>query len=163
MSSNIPVARQIAWISILPQLAFMLLLIFLWYFVYPRMAVNLGVITYLILSISLRNLIPKDHKNGMRYIAQSDYSHAIHHFKKSYDFFQKYKWVDEYRYLTLFSSSKICYREMALNNIAFCYAQTGNATEAKVYYEKTLSEFPDSYLAKSALKMIETFDQKQVS
>jgi tetratricopeptide (TPR) repeat protein len=163
MSSNIPVARQIAWISILPQLAFMLLLIFLWYFVYPRMAVNLGVITYLILSISLRNLIPKDHKNGMKSIAQNDYSYAIHHFQKSYDYFQKYKWIDEYRYLIVFSSSKISYREMALNNIAFCYAQTGNAAEARAYYEKTLIEFPDSYLAKSALKMIETFDQKQVS
>ncbi len=163
MSSTIPTVRQVAWLSLLPQLGFMSLMILLWYFIYPRMAISLGLMTYLAFSLSLRNLIPKEHRTGMQLFHEGNFLQAITHFQRSYEFFQKYKWVDEYRYLTLFSSSKISYREMALNNIAFCYAQTGNAVEAKAYYEKTVSEFPNSYLAKSALRMIETFDQKQVS
>ena len=56
--------------------------------------------------------------------------------------------------ITLFSASKMSYREMDLNNIAFCYSQIGNGTKSKEYYEKTLSEFPESIMAKTALKLI---------
>lgn len=54
----------------------------------------------------------------------------------------------------MLSSSKMSYREMALANIGFCYGQIGNGEQSKVYYEKTLLEFPESGLAKSALKLI---------
>lgn len=43
---------------------------------------------------------------------------------------------------------------MGLNNIAFCYAQIGNGNKAKHYYQKILSKFPDSMLAKTALNML---------
>ncbi|HEX7447932.1 MAG TPA: hypothetical protein VF306_10325 [Pirellulales bacterium] len=58
------------------------------------------------------------------------------------------------------SSSAISYREMALCNIAFCYAQLGNGENAELYYRRTLDEFPDSGLADAALRMIESVRQR---
>jgi hypothetical protein len=43
---------------------------------------------------------------------------------------------------------------MALNNIAFCYGQLGNGNLSKEYYQKTLDEFPESGLAKAALRLL---------
>lgn len=43
---------------------------------------------------------------------------------------------------------------MALTNAAFCYVQTGKGQKAVEYYEKVLHQFPDSEMAKSALKML---------
>ncbi len=48
---------------------------------------------------------------------------------------------------------------MALVNIAFSYTQIGNGQKAKEYYKQALSEFPQSIIAKSALKMIEAAEE----
>lgn len=79
---------------------------------------------------------------------------AIPHFEKSYEFFARHIWMDKYRYLVMLSSGRLSYREMALINIAFCYGQAGNGIMARGYYERTLQEFPDSSVAKTALKFI---------
>lgn len=96
----------------------------------------------------------------MKLTKQEKYLDAIPHFEKSYDFFKKHNWLDKYRYLTLLSSSKMAYREMALNNIAFCYGQAGDGIRSKEYYEKTLREFPDNGMAKVGLKMLNAMNQK---
>ena len=46
------------------------------------------------------------------------------------------------------------YREMALCNAAFAYAQVGEGTRAIQLYEQTLREFPSSSLATSSLQML---------
>ncbi|PHQ61052.1 MAG: hypothetical protein COC08_06375 [Maribacter sp.] len=51
------------------------------------------------------------------------------------------------------------YREMALANIGFCYSQIGDGIKSKEYYERTLKEFPESGLAKSALKMMSAMEK----
>ncbi len=154
MSSKTPTIRQIAWISIIPQLAFMGLVILIWHFVYPENAVIHGAATYLIISYSLRSFIAKDHKNGMRNVKSGKFSEAIPDFEKSYNFFKQNNWIDKYRFLTLLSSSRMSYKEMALNNIAFSYGQSGNGEKSKEYYERTLVEFPESEIAKSALRLL---------
>jgi tetratricopeptide (TPR) repeat protein len=159
MRATIPTAGQVAWISIVPQLAILLLMILLWQFISPRMATLLGPITYLTLSVSLRILIPKDHRKGMNDVRMGDHLQALPYFQKSYDFFKKHNWLDHYRYITLFSSSKISYKEMALNNCAFCYTQTGEAEKAKAMYQRVLTEYPESYLASTALAFINTFTE----
>ena len=54
------------------------------------------------------------------------------------------------------SASAMSYREMALCNIAFCYSQIGKGMKAIEYYQRVLKEFPNSGLAQSALRMIES-------
>ncbi len=125
-----------------------------WYFFKPEKAILYGALSYLVISFSLRNLIPKDHRNGMRKVKNGNFKKAISDFNNSYGFFEKNNWIDKYRFLTLLSSSRMSYKEMALNNIAFCYSQIGNGIKSKEFYERTLREFPESGLAKAGLNML---------
>lgn len=52
----------------------------------------------------------------------------------------------------------MCYREMALINIAFAHGQIGNGNKAKEFYQRTLDEFPNNIMASAALKMIESIE-----
>mgnify|MGYP002138677490 CR=1 FL=1 len=159
MSSNIPTVRQIAWISLIPQFIFMGLLVLLWYGLEAGNPLFGGALTYLAISFSLRNFIPTDHKTGMTLVRQEKFHEAIPYFENSYKFFKKYDWLDRYRYLTILSSSSMSYKEMALNNIAFCYGQVGDGIKSKEYYEKTLQEFPDSGMAKAGLRFLNSVDK----
>ncbi len=112
----------------------------------------------MLISFLLRKLVPKDHRKDIKKVNSGNFKEAIGDFEKSYNFFERNEWIDKYRFITLLSSSKMHYREMALANIAFCYGQIGNGEESKTYYERTLKEFPENVLAKSALKMISSIE-----
>lgn len=90
----------------------------------------------------------------MNHVLNQNFNEAIAEFQKSYDYFSKNDWVDKYRFLTVLNSNKMSYREMALNNIAFCYGQLGDGENAKRYYQKALDEYPESGLAKAGLNML---------
>ena len=154
MSSNVPVIKRIAWISIIPQFLIMGLILLIWYPFSPSNFVIYGAITYLLLSQLLRRNIAKDHLNGMAKVKQENFAAAIPHFENSYEFFKKHNWIDQYRYVTMLSSGQMTYKEMALVNIAFCYGQTGNGKMAKEYYQRALHEFPNSGIAKAGLKLL---------
>lgn len=156
-----PIIRQTAWISVIPQVMVMGLLVLIWYSLQVEDFVWWGVISYLILSYSLRRLIASEHRQGMMLVKQEKYREAIPHFENSYSFFKQHAWLDKYRYLTLLTSSKISYREMALVNAAFCHGQLGEGQESKGYYERVLQEFPENGIALAALRLINSFDRKQ--
>lgn len=90
----------------------------------------------------------------MQMVNQQKFPDAVTYFENSYNFFNRNSWIDKYRFATLLSSSKMSYKEMALNNIAFCYAQSGNGVKSKEHYEKTLLEFPNSGIAKAGLNVL---------
>jgi tetratricopeptide (TPR) repeat protein len=159
MATNVPIVRQIAWISLIPQLLLMGLLIYIFHLLELEYALLYGAATYLVLSFVLRNFVTKDHGQGMKLVKQQKFVEAIPFFEKSVDFFTRNTWVDKYRFLTLLSSSKMTYKEMGLCNIAFCYSQTNNGQKAKEYYELTLKEFPENGLATAGLKLINSFAQ----
>ncbi len=160
MSSKTPTTRQISWISIVPQLITMGIIMTFWYSISPENVILYGSLTYLVISFSLRNLIPKDHRNGMKKVKKGNFKEAISDFNESYNFFNKNNWIDKYRFITLLSSSRVSYKEMALNNIAFCYAQSGNGIKSKEFYERTLKEFPESGIAKAGLNMLNSISDK---
>jgi tetratricopeptide (TPR) repeat protein len=110
--------------------------------------------------LALRYFVPKSHREGMKFTKQQDFEKAIDSFKKSFEFFTKYRWVDNNRYLTLLSSSRMCYREMALCNIAFCYSQIGKGTKAIEYYSLVLEEFPENGLAVSGLAILNSMKEQ---
>lgn len=157
MASNIPTVRQIAWVSLIPHFLFMGLIIFVYNLLESKDPFLYGALTYLILSLGIRNLVAKDHRQGMKLVKQLQFETAISRFENSVAFFTKNYWIDKYRFLTLLSSSKMTYKEMGLCNIAFCYSQTGNGQKAKEYYEQTLKEFPENGIAIAGLKMINSF------
>tara|TARA_R110002050_G_scaffold67404_2_gene145851 strand:+ start:1236 stop:1724 length:489 start_codon:yes stop_codon:yes gene_type:complete len=154
MSSKVPIVSQVAWLSIIPHLLVMGLIMLICYQFNKTNFILFGAITYLILSQVLRRTIAIEQRKGMVKVKSKDYHNAIPHFKNSYKFFTKNDWIDKYRFFTLLSSGKMSYREMALINIAFCYGQAGNGNLSKEYYEKTLTEFPESGMAKAGLSLL---------
>lgn len=154
MASNVPTTRQVAWISLIPQLIFMGMLIGLFFLLKVKDPFMYGASAYPILSFVLKYSIPLSHRAGMQLVRQEQFAKAIPLFEKSLAFFEHYQWIDKFRYITLLSSSKMTYKEMALCNIAFCYSQTNNKDQAREYYSRVLSEFPENGLAKAALKMM---------
>jgi tetratricopeptide (TPR) repeat protein len=156
MASKKPIVKQVAWLSVIPQIAFLMAMIFLAGALGFQNAILPGVIIYLAISFPLRFGIPHHHRKGIALFKQGAFAEAIPFFEKSYLFFKKYSWVDRYRYVTLLSSSQISYREMALLNIAFCHGQSGDGKKSRDYYEKTLYEFPDSEMAKASLQMFQS-------
>lgn len=161
MASETPTIRQTAWISAIPQFLFMGLLLMVFHQISSENAVLYGAVTYLSISYILRNFIPKSHRKGLSLYKENRFLEGIDSFQKSYDFFCQHNYLDKYRYLLLLSSSKMGYKEMALNNIAFGYSQIGDGKKAKEYYERLLVEFPKNEIAKAALKMIDSFEKPQ--
>jgi hypothetical protein len=49
---------------------------------------------------------------------------------------------------------------MALANLAFCYSQIGQGAEARHHYELCLERFPNSGLATSALRLMDSAVEK---
>ena len=120
-----------------------------------------GAITYLLISQILRRTISKEHRKGMVKVRLEKFEEAIPHFEKSYEYFKRNDWIDKYRFLTLLSSGKMSYKEMALNNIAFCYGQIGNGKLSKEFYQRTLDEFPESGIAKVGLRLLNSMLDKE--
>lgn len=161
MTSKTPTVRQIAWISVIPQLIIMGLLILFWYQFNQQDFIIYGAVSYLILSYFLRNSIPKDHRSGMKKVKAEDFENAIPDFEKSYEFFKRNDWIDKYRFVVLLSSSRITYKEMALNNIAFCFGQIGQGDKSREFYERTLKEYPDSGIAKAGLRLLNSIKENK--
>ncbi len=159
MSSNIPIVRQIAWLSIIPQLIIIVLMMLIWYQFDKRNFMILSALSFLVIALILRKLIAKEHQNGIVKVKHEQFKDAILHFETSYNYFKQHNWIDKYRFLTLFSASKISYKEMALVNIAFCYGQIGEGKLSKSYYQKAIDEFPESKIAKTGLNFLNSMNE----
>lgn len=152
MKSKTPLISQTSLVRIIP---FILLLIGSME-IFRRLGLDsvVGVIFALTLYFILRSTIPFSHRRGIKKMKKGDYEAAISDFKSSYTFFQKHKWLDKFRCIFILSPSAITYKEMALINIAFAYSQKGDGENSIKYYERALTEYPNSILAKTALNMI---------
>ena len=113
-----------------------------------------GVAIWFIVRMGVLALVPRDHRHGLDHTKHAEFSAAINCFERSLDFFTRYPWLDRYRAIFLLSASNWSYREMAMANIAFCHGQLGNGEASRSWYERTLVEFPESVLARTALNMI---------
>lgn len=162
MASGKPIVGQISFISFIPQIILISLLLYLFFQLQPvfnidrSTSISLALLTFYIIFLAVRLFLPYNHRKGMRLFKKGEYEAAIKEYEKSNEFFNKHKWIDKYRYIVLLSSSKMPYTEMSLINIAFCNSQLGNGAKAVEYYNKTLQEFPTSEMAKTALKLIES-------
>jgi tetratricopeptide (TPR) repeat protein len=158
MTSSVPIVRQIAWLSVVPQLGILLVLIAIARLLGVRDAVLAGAIAYVVASIMLRFGVARHHRRGVSLFKKERFSEAVPHFFRSYDFFVKYSWLDRWRSVTLLSSSRISYTEMALLNAAFCLAQSGERDRSIQEYKRVLDQFPGSKMAEAALRLLEPKD-----
>lgn len=156
MASDVPVIKQVAWVSVVPQLLVMGIIVAACYATGMAEPLIYGPLIYLAISYVLRTYVAKAHRQGMDLVKRKDFLAAISYFEASYHYFTQKPWVDKYRYVTLLSSSRMTYREMALCNIAFCYSQLGDGEKAVRYYKQVLADYPANGLAQAGLKMLES-------
>src|SRR5215212_5466579 len=116
MPSTTPIVKQIAWLNFIPQVIIIGLFCWLFYLLNVKNPFVPAVLMWFALASALQNLVPRHHRRGMAFVKQGDYEPAIEHFKNSYDYFTRNKWLDKYRSIILLSISRISYREMALLN-----------------------------------------------
>ena len=160
VSSRAPILHQISWRATIPKLvAGGLAVLIGWQIAGSVQGVIVGALVFLAYSYGSRLLIPWHHRRGVALMHRGCYGEAIERFEASYDFFGRHQWLDRFRCVFMMSSSAISYREMALLNIAYAHSQAGDGGAAKEYYERTLAEFPDSSLAQSSLRFIESVEQ----
>jgi tetratricopeptide (TPR) repeat protein len=158
VTNKVPVVRKTSWVLVAHQ--FIVLAVFVlgaWVLFGERMGISalaLGAGGYLVWSFGSRALLTQSHRQGMLLTRQGRYKDAIKKYEASYAFFSKHRWVDDYRSLVLLTPSATSYREMALVNMAYCYAKLGKDKQAIAAYERTLEEFPESAIAKATLKLI---------
>jgi len=155
MASKQPFVKQIAWISLIPQLGVGAVLCGVMFAIGAPVPIVTGVVAYLLLWMGIQLTVLAQPRRAIRLLKRKDFVAAIPELEEIYAFFTRHLWIDKYRYLTLLVSSRMSYREMALINLAYCHAQNGNGAKSKEYYQRALDEFPDSEIAQSALKMFE--------
>jgi len=79
MASKKPIVRQTAWISLVPQLIVMILLVVLFgILIKPfEYALIVAMLFYLFVSNLLRNLVPRHHRKGIALYKAGNYAQAI--------------------------------------------------------------------------------------
>lgn len=147
--------KDINWLSVLTQVIAIVLFSLLWYRLNTNNPLLNGALSYYALSLVLRTLVPRNHRRGINEIKNERYEDAISSFEKSYAFFSKFGWLDKYRLLLLLSSSKMSYKQMALNNIAFCYSIKGDRLKSIEYYHRIMTEFPKQKMSESLDAVVE--------
>ena len=159
MASKQPIVKQIAWLSVVPQLLILSIFILLASLTGTQTPAVMGALAYFGMLMVLRRTFARYHREGISHFKAEEFDRALEMFKQSYEYFNQHRWFDDWRYITLLSSSRVSYREMAILNMAYCYGQLGNGGKAREYYQKTLEEFPESAMARAALNMLDSATQ----
>jgi hypothetical protein len=150
-----PVIHQIAWVSLALQLAIVLVLITIISYFGVTKPILTATIIYLALAMLIRLSFTHNHRRGMYFARSGRLEIAISEFQKSYEFFSRHRWLDELRYIMLLSTSRVCYREMSLLNLAYCDLWADRGEDAVRTYLRTIEEFPDSGLAWTGIKLFQ--------
>jgi tetratricopeptide (TPR) repeat protein len=156
MESGAPVVRQSSVLVALPSLIVLSAIITLGVYFGGLHGLVLSSACYLAYSWTSRLVIARDHRAGMALMRRDLFQDALPHFERSFEFFSKHKWLDEWRGLFLLSSSRMAYREMALINMAYCYGQIGQGEKAIETYQRCLDLFPNSGMALYSLRMLQS-------
>jgi len=153
-----PTVRNISWIAYVVFYGLIVLLAWLGTYIsslnFIQCLLPAMLVAYL-LSWTLRSTLGRHQQRGMQLIRKGDFLNAIPHFEQSYTYFSEKIWLDKWRFVVMLSTSQMGYREMALNNVAFCYSQLGQGEQARDYYHQVLAKYPDNGLAQAALRMLD--------
>ena len=155
MGTRTPIVCSISWPATILQLTVVATAIVVGSILDPRNGVILGAGAYLAYFFGPRYLISRHHRRGVALSKRQHFEDAIPEFRKSLDFFDSHPWIDRFRYIVLLSTSAICYREMAMVSMAFCYAQIGDGVRAREHYEACLVRFPESGMAVAAIRLMD--------
>ena len=121
----------------------------------PLLSILAGAVIIVLYYYLMRNTINLDFARGIRQIKAGRYKAAIDSFKKSVAQYEKYPFLDKWRFIIFLSSSRYGFHEMALTNLAFAYIKSGELSSAKKCYEECLRINPDNQTAKNISSLID--------
>lgn len=149
--------RQVNWIVFIPHgiLLTLISILLVSFSVHTDIALLISAFIYMGMSMLLHAFIPTDHRLGITLLKQGNFEAAKKSFDKSYEYFTRNQWLDNYRSVFILSASKMSYKEMALINSALCLLRMDDLENSKLAYQKVLAQFPNSFMAKNAILYIE--------
>ena len=158
MATKPPIIRPISWMGVAVQIVFVSLLAVIVAFAFgvrePALAFLIAALAWSVFTRVLRLSLTSQFRRGIARLRKGRFTEAAPLLEASYAAFARRPWIDRFRLVLLGNASSMSYREMALCNAAFAYAQVGEGTRAIQLYEQTLREFPSSSLATSSLQML---------
>ena len=158
MSAKPPMISPVNWLGVVFQIGLIAGSAFTIYHIFGvrdwPVAFLISAVTQAVFSWLMRRSLTREHRTGVKLFRACAFAEAAPHFEASYAAMIARPWIDRFRWLLLGSVSAMTYREMALCNAAFCYAQAGQGEKAICLYEQTLSEYPESSLATASLRML---------
>lgn len=152
MAARIPLVRQISWLGTALTLLMLGLAIALGVYCAPENGVLWGAAAFVVYSIGSKRILGRHHRAGIAMVKRRQFREAIALFQQGLEFFDRHPWLDRFRSVVMLSASAMCYREMALTNIAFCYAQLGDGKRAREWYDACLARFPENGIAIASLR-----------
>lgn len=160
--SKVPTVRNLSYAGLIPPFACMGLMGVLgWLIVGETWGVTVGFLLFIAYTILARRLIARDQIRGMKLLHKGEHQEALACFERSYDFFSEREWIDRFRAFTMMTPTALCYREMALCNIAYCHGQMGEGAKLKATLRRTLDEFPENPLALAGLRSFEAIENSK--
>ncbi len=155
--SRTPIVRPISWLNAAINLTILGCWVFTGWLLNRQSGVLFGAAGYLLLSTGLRSILARHHRRAISLCKRQQFELAIPQFEQSLNFFRNNTWVDDWRAFTMLSAAGMCYREMALVSLGFCYGQIGDGVRARYYYEQALQEFPANKngMAEAALRLMD--------
>lgn len=159
MRQSMPVVRQLYWPGLLVQALAIALLAACLYLALPNVAalwcVLVAAASYMVFCRIMRLLFTSHHRAALREYRKQQFSDAIAHNARSYEFFVAHPWLDRWRFLLLGTASPNRYSTIALVNQAYCESMRGDRAAARTLFEKALHESPGCTNAQFGLQMLD--------
>lgn len=155
---DVPIYKPVNIFRALPQLIMIILLSVLFYFTIfvsdIFSAALLSIFIVLAYRYLIRYTVLMNSVKGIKCLKKGDLEGAIRYFDKYNAFFTEHEILNKYGFIIFLSPSKYTYKELALVNLAYSYAQKGDIDQAKVYYQECLKINPQNGMAVSSMNFI---------
>lgn len=157
MATKVPVVRETRWLMMVPPLGTLGVLYALAMLAFDGAwwAGLVGAGIWCAYTFTARGVWLRHHRAGMKALRAERWEEAIESYQRGEALLRERPWIDRWRPLTLMTASGMSFTEIAVNNIAFAQSQSDQPERARQTYERGLAEFPDSYLMRTALRMLD--------
>jgi tetratricopeptide (TPR) repeat protein len=158
MMSKLPILKPVDWRHAALNILVLASFCGVGYWFEGNNGILFAAASFLILSVCLRALIARHHRKGIVLCKNGQFAEAIGEFKQSLEFFDRHRWIDQYRGLTMLSSGH-SYIEMALVSLGFSHVQLNQRDQARCFYQTCLQSYPTSHMAIAALQYLDSTEK----
>lgn len=113
-----------------------------------------GTLIYFVLKFLLQRRRKSFSRAGLKLMAQERHREAAAMFESGYQYFSVRRWKDRCRAISMLDYTGMDWREIMLANMALNLAMDGDRERAIEVYQHCLELYPESRLAKPALRFL---------